>query len=146
MANLLDRAIWLLLHRSDVWTSLDGDAHDLLSAQPAPYSALFGAIERSVHEHGALAAGALLAELRESVAGDAHGNTALARIAGFHDPGTEGDIAVELAHVLDKLRLRAVKEELTLLFESGVDSPDAMRRSRELVDLQKLLMVPLPKV
>ena len=139
VANLLDRAIWLLLHRSDAWTGLDGDAHDLLSAQPAPYGALFGAIERSVHEHGALAASALLAELRESAADDALGSTALARIAAFHGPGTEGDIAVELSLVIAKLRLQAVDEELKLLFESGVDSPDSQRRGRELMETRKRL-------
>ena len=139
VANLLDRAIWLLLHRSDAWTGLDGDAHDLLSAQPAPYGALFGAIERSVHEHGALAASALLAELRESAADDALGSTALARIAAFHGPGTEGDIAVELSFVIAKLRLQAVDEELKLLFESGVDSPDSQRRGRELMETRKRL-------
>ena len=139
MANLLDRAIWLLLHRSDAWTGLDSDAHDLLSAQPAPYGALFGAVERSVHEHGALAPGALLAELRNSVAADALGSSVLARIAAFHGPGTESDIAFELSLVLSKLRLQAVDDELRLLFESGIDSPDSQRRSRELMLARKRL-------
>lgn len=132
-ANLLDRAIWLLVHRSETWADLDGDAHDLLSAQPAPYDALFGAIERGVHEHGALAPGAMLAELRNSVAADALGSAALARIAAFHGPGAENDIAFELSLVLAKLRLQAVDDELRRLFESGIDSPDSQRRSRELM-------------
>ncbi|HRP29057.1 MAG TPA: DNA primase [Burkholderiaceae bacterium] len=139
IANLLDRAIWLLLHRSDAWTALDGDAHDLLCVQPAPYAALFAAIERSIHEHGALAPGALLDELRQSVAGDALGSAALARIAAFHGPGTEGDTAVELSRVIAKLQLKAVDEELERLFESGVDSPDSQRRSRELMETRRRL-------
>ena len=63
-ANLLDRAIWLLLQRSELWLQLDNATHDLLAAQPDPYDRLFGAIERSAHEHGPLAGPALLAELQ----------------------------------------------------------------------------------
>lgn len=139
-ANLLDRAIWLLLLRSDLWSTLDGDSHDLLAAQAAPYDALFSAIERSVHEHGELAAGALLAELRASpAASEAAGATALDRIAAFHEPQPDGDIALELSHVLTKLRLQAVDEELERLFESGIDSPDARRRSDELMKARQRL-------
>ncbi|MCB2020547.1 MAG: DNA primase, partial [Burkholderiaceae bacterium] len=138
-ANLLDRAIWLLLHRSGLWATLDGGAHDLLAAQPAPYDALFRVIERSIHEHGELAASALLAELQGSVPNDAGGGAVLARIAAFHAPLADGDLALELSLVLSKLRLQAVDDELKQLFESGVDSPDAQRRSRELMETRKRL-------
>jgi DNA primase len=63
-ANLLDRAIWLLLHKCDMWSALDGEAHDELAAKAAPYDLFFGCIERSLHEHGPLAPTALLDELR----------------------------------------------------------------------------------
>jgi DNA primase len=63
-ANLLDRAIWLLLHRCEAWAALDGESHDILAAQAAPYDLFFGSIERSLHEHGAMAKAALLDELR----------------------------------------------------------------------------------
>ena len=139
MASLLDRAIWLLVHHSEAWAGLDGDAHDLLSAQSAPYDALFSAVERSMHEHGALAPAALLAELRASAAADGLGETVLARIAAFHSPGSESDIAFELSLVIAKLRLQAVDDELKLLFESGIDSPDSQRRSRELMLARKRL-------
>ena len=138
-ANLLDRAIWLLLHHSQAWIELAGEAHDLLCAQPGPYDALFASLERSVHEHGPLAPSALLAELREHAAADAPGSAVLARIAAFHGPGTESDAGAELARIIDKLRLQAVDEELKLLFESGVDSPDAQRRSRELMETRRRL-------
>ena len=36
-ASLLDRALWLLLQRSDWWDALDGDDHDLLRGQAAPH-------------------------------------------------------------------------------------------------------------
>ena len=138
-ANLLDRAIWLLLHRSELWTQLDGEAHDLLAAQPGPYDAFFGCIERCVHEHGPLAPAAMLGELRQKAEADNDGGAVLARIAEFHDPEPESDIAHELSLVIVKLRLNAVDEELKLLFDSGTQSPDSVRRSRELMDARKRL-------
>ena len=139
-ANLLDRAIWLLLQRSELWTQLDGESHDLLAAQPGPYDAFFGCIERCVHEHGPLAPAAMLAELRERAQhDDAGGAAVLTRIAEFHDPEAESDIAHELSLVITKLRLNAVDEELKALFDSGAQSPDALRRSRELMEARKRL-------
>ena len=138
-ASLLDRAIWLLLHRSDLWTQLDGESHDLLAAQPGPYDAFFGCIERCVHEHGPLAPAAMLGELRQKAQADNEGGAVLSRIAEFHDPEPECDIAHELSLVMLKLRLNAVDEELRLLFDSGAQSPDALRRSRELMDARKRL-------
>ena len=138
-ANLLDRAIWLLLHRSESWASLDGESHDILAAQAAPYDLFFGSIERSLHEHGALGAAALLAELRERAPEVEGGALVLARVAAFHDPEPATDLAKELTLVIAKLRLQAVDDELKLLFESGVQSPDAQARSRELVEARKRL-------
>ena len=146
-ANLLDRAVWLLLQRSELWAALDGESHDLLAAQAAPYDLFFGCIERSVLEHGALAANALLDELRSQA--QMHENVApavLARIAAFHDPSAETDIAAELALLLDRLRLQAVEEELKLLFESGsAQSPDAQSRGRELLGMQAQLKAKLSR-
>jgi DNA primase len=149
-ANLLDRAIWLLLHRSELWAQLDGETHDLLAAQPAPYDAFFGCIERCVHEHGPLAPAAMLDELRQNARSDngsdnasnAEGGAVLARIAAFHDPEPDSDIAHELSLVVMKLRLNAVDEELKLLFDAGAQSPDAHRRSRELMEARKRLKAP----
>ncbi|MES2991966.1 MAG: DNA primase [Pseudomonadota bacterium] len=139
-ANLLDRAIWLLLQRSEVWTRLDGGAHDLLAGQPAPYDALFGAIERCVHEHGPLAPAAMLDELRaQAPQDDPAAAGVLARIADFHDPEPEADIGHELSLVVTKLRLNAVDEELKALFDSGTQSPDAVSRSRELMEERRRL-------
>jgi len=147
-ANLLDRAVWLLLQRSELWAALDGESHDLLAAQAAPYDLFFGCIERSVLEHGPLAASALLDELRsQAQAQDNSGGPAvLARIAAFHDPSAETDIAAELALLLDRLRLQAVEEELKLLFESGsAQSPDAQSRGRELLAMQAQLKAKLSR-
>ena len=138
-ANLLDRAVWLLLHRCEMWTELDGESHDILAAHAAPYDTFFGSIERAVHEHGAIAPAALLDDLRARAAESGEGGAVLARIATFHDPEPQTDLAQELALVIGKLRLQAVDDELKLLFESGVHSPDIQRRSRQLMDLRKHL-------
>ncbi len=138
-ANLLDRAVWLLLHRSEIWTRLDGEAHDILAAQAAPYDHFFSCVERCLHEHGPLAPSAMLAELRAGCVQDSASVTVLSRIAGFHDPEPDSDIAHELSLVIAKLRLQAVDDELKLLFDSGVQSPDAQRRSRELMEARRRL-------
>ena len=137
-ATLLDRAIWLLLQQSELWSRLDGDTHELLMTQPAPHGAIFGGVERSLHEHGALASAALLDELRVQH-DDAATRAVLDRIAGFHAPEADADAATELERVVQKLRLSAVDDELRLLFESGVTSPDAQQRSRDLLEARRRL-------
>jgi DNA primase len=140
-ANLLDRAIWLLVHRSESWAALDGESHDILAAQAAPYDLFFGCIERSLHEHGAVAKAALLDELRQRADEVEGGAAVLSRITAFHDPEPTADLAAELALVIAKLRLQAVDDELKLLFESGVQSADAQTRSRELMEARRRLKV-----
>ena len=140
-ANLLDRAIWLLVHRSESWALLDGESHDILAAQAAPYDLFFGCIERSLHEHGAVAKAAMLDELSQRADEVSGGAAVLTRIAAFHDPEPEADLAAEFALVIAKLRLQAVDDELKLLFESGVQSADAQSRSRELMEARKRLKV-----
>ena len=140
--NLLDRAVWLLIQRSELWGALDGDAHDLLAGQAAPYDLYFSCIERSLHEHGPLAANALLEELhlRAGEQDDPVARSVLQRIAAFHAPSDETNIGAELERLLDRLRLQAVEEELKLMFESGTAiSPDAQARSRELLTIQARL-------
>jgi DNA primase len=63
----------------------------------------------------------------------------LSRIAEFHDPEPDADIAQEIALVITKLRLHAVDEELKLLFGSGEPSADAQRRALELMALRSRL-------
>jgi DNA primase len=150
-ASLLDRAVWLLLQRCELWSELDGESHDLLADQPAPYDLFFGAIERCLHDQGPLAPAALLTVLQAATAAApddtdptvggaaAEARGALARIAGFHAPQEETDVGVELAHVVAKLRLQAVDDELKALFESGVQSPDAQQRGRVLMETRRRL-------
>ena len=138
-ASLLDRAIWLLLQRCEMWSDLDGGSHDVLAAQPAPYDMFFSCIERCLHDQGPVAPAALLEALRAKAEAENEGSAVLARIAEFHDPEAGADVAQELALVVSKLRLQAVDDELKLLFESGVQSPDAQLRSRELMAARRSL-------
>jgi len=137
-ANLLDRALWLLIQRSDLWTALDGESHDILAGQAAPYDMFFGCLERSLNEHGPLGAAALLAELHALAAQDG-GAAVISRIAAFHDPDPQSDLARELAILIDRLRLQAVEDELKLLFDSGALSPDAQQRGKQLMATQSRL-------
>ncbi|MEO8060150.1 MAG: DNA primase [Burkholderiales bacterium] len=132
-ASLLDRAIWLLLHKCDMWSALDGEAHDELAAKAPPYDLFFGCIERSLHEHGPLAPATLLEELRSVAQQHPQGNAVIDRIAQFHDPEPQADLAQELRLVLDRLRLKDLEDELELLFQSGTLSPDAQQRSLQLM-------------
>ena len=143
-ANLLDRALWLLIQRSDLWSTLDGESHDILAGQAAPYDLFFGCLERSVSEHGPLAPAALLGELRAQAERDA-GGAVISRIAEFHDPDPASDPARELELVLMRLRLQAVEDELKLLFDSGALSPDAQQRGRQLSDARARLKAQLAK-
>lgn len=131
-ANLLDRALWLLIQRSELWATLDGASHDLLAAQTAPYDALFGGIERCIHEHGSMAPVALLTDLATQSGEAIDARSVLERVAAFHaaDPGV--DVDRDLALVLDGLRLRAVRDELDLMVEHGLISPDAHTRFKHL--------------
>jgi DNA primase len=143
-ANLLDRAVWLLVQRSELWGSLDGESHDLLAGQAAPYDTFFAGLERQLLEHGPLAAPTLLAELR--TAGEQIDAAAVIdRVAQFHDPDPQADLAHELAIVLDRLRLQAVEDELKLLFDSGALSSEAQQRGKELMAAQARLKAQLAR-
>jgi len=137
-ANLLDRALWLLLQRCELWVALDGESHDILAGQAAPYDDFFGCIEKCLLEHGPLSPSALLAEMRNG-AHSPGAESVISRIAAFHDPDPQTDFGHELEIVLDRLRLQAAEDELKLLFESGELSPDAQQRGKQLMALQAKL-------
>ncbi len=147
-ATMLDRLAWLLARHAGVWLELSGETHEFLFAQPAPYPMFFAALDRVLHEHGAISMAALLAELqtRPAGTGDDETNTSptglpalLKRLTGFH--AVEDDDA-PLRHVeaaLRQLRKSAVAEELQWLIESGELSEAATARRKALVDLTKEL-------
>ena len=139
-ANLLDRALWLLLHRSELWADLDNESHDMLAGQPEPYDRYFACVERTLLEHGSVSPAALMNELRGlATPGAANSIKVLDRIAQFHDPEAQTDIRAELNRSLDGLRLQSVEEELKLMFESGPLSVDAQRRCKQLMDSRAAL-------
>lgn len=132
-ANQLDRALWLLLQRAELWWEIDSSGHDLLADQAAPYATLFACVERCLHEHGPLGPTALLAEITAALGSDDAARSTLARIARFHDPEAHTDLKLQMDLLLDHLRLQEVDHELKLLFESGLMSPDIQARSAGLM-------------
>jgi DNA primase len=145
--NLLDRALWLMVSRSEMWHDIDGAAHDLLAEQPAPYGAAFAWLERHLSEHGAETAEALLQQLPADELG-AQGPALVRRISLLHENDAAIDLRRELAIVLGRLRLQALDEELKLLYESGDLSDDATERARALshrrADLKRQLSAGAP--
>jgi DNA primase len=141
-ANLLDRALWLLLHRCDLWAGIDGETHDMLAAQASPYDALF---EKVLLEHGALGQAALMQELQAIVAPGV-GHEVLARIRELHEPDPAMDFERDLRRVVDRMRLQAVEDELQELFGSDSLSADAQQRSRHLIATRSQLKAQLAVV
>ena len=144
-ANLLDRALWLLVQRSEIWLALDCNSQDLLAGQAAPYGALFGLLERTVQDHGALASDSLLAEL--AARAEALGaSLVVSRVKELVSPDPDADLGRDLAIVLDRLRLQSVEDELKLLFDSGPLSTEAQQRGKELHEERRRLTALLTKV
>ena len=142
-ANQLDRALWLLLNRAEMWWELDGHSHDLLADRAAPYAALFGGFERCLHDQGPLAPASLLTELTRLMQDDEHARATLERIALFHEPEAHTDLRQQLDLILDHLRLKDVDAELEQLFESGLMSPDIQARSADLMQSRARLKAAL---
>lgn len=144
-ANLLDRALWLLVHRCDLWTGIDGETHDMLAAQPPPYDALFGGFEKVLVEHGTLGKMALMQEL-QAIVTPGVGYEVLARIRELHEPDPDMDFQRDLRRVVDRMRLQAVEDELQELFGSDSLSADAQQRSRHLVAARSRLKAQLAEI
>lgn len=112
-ANELDRVLWLLIHRTELWDALDGAAQDLLAGQGGEYGELFSAVERSFHEHGPLTRAALLDDLAALTEGRA--SALLTRVAELLEPDPESDLGADLKVLVDRLRLRMLGEEINAL-------------------------------
>ncbi|MCM5679844.1 DNA primase [Schlegelella sp. S2-27] len=132
-ATLLDRALWLLVCRIELWDELGTAAHDLLAEQPAPYGPAFLWIERHLHEHGPENAETVLQGLlaQQEELGE-QGAALLQRVASFHANDPDVDIKRQLHIVLDQLTLAAIKDEWNLLSESGDFDGQAIQRTKEL--------------
>lgn len=133
-ATLLDRAAWLLARHAGVWLQLSADDHEFLASQPAPYAGFFAALERVLHDHGPMSVSALLEELERDADADTL-RPLLQRLRGFHEVDDEDPPAL-VAAVLQRLRQRAVDDELQWLIESGELSEAATERRNALIALR----------
>ncbi|MCG3189285.1 MAG: hypothetical protein LKCHEGNO_01589 [Burkholderiaceae bacterium] len=129
---MLDRAVWLLLQRCDLWEQVDAETHERLASQPAPYGAFFALLERCLHEHGALGRSGLVDWVRQESAHDPGLSSLLERSALLHDLDQHVDALEDLRTLMLRLQLEEVKDERRQLAEAGDLAGDALARYREL--------------
>src|SRR5574337_477113 len=130
-ATLLDRAAWLLARHPAQWHELPQDAHALLAGQPAPYGLFFAQLERLLHEHGPIRLPALLAQM----SGDDDAQVLaplLARLGAMLEVDDGAEAPAAIAAAIERLRARALDDELKLLAESGELSDIEHERFRTL--------------
>ena len=149
-ARPLERAAWLLSHRSDLWEQLPAEMHDLLCDQPVPLGPFFSWLDRLVADQGPVNATELLAQLRIQAQGDAETapppdapwsaapadealNALAQRLENFHDVGDGQETAQELIALIRPLQLQALNDELELLLQSGELSEAAETRKVDLI-------------
>ena len=138
MATSLDRAVWLVVQRSDLWELLEPEVQQLLTEQPAPHGDFFSWLDRIVHEHGTLSPSAIGAEL-EADGGTGTLSPLHARIREFHDMPTGDGARQELEVIIDRLRLGATQSELEFLAGASDLSDAAKARQRDLLQRQRVL-------
>ncbi|HEX5374370.1 MAG TPA: DNA primase [Aquabacterium sp.] len=162
-ARPLERAAWLLLHRSDLWEQLPPEIHDLLCEQPMPLGAFFSWLDRLITDQGPLAAPALLAQLsgQATEGSDEHAIapwagaeggrdealSALAqRLTHFHDVVADTLSVDDLVALIRPLQLQALRDELELLLQSGELSEAAEARKFELIRLTNALKLEITRL
>lgn len=139
-ANDLDRVLWLLIHRTELWDSLDGTAQDLLAGQGGGYGELFSAVERSLHEHGPLTRAALLEDL--AVLSEGRGAAVLERVSALVEPESQVDLQADLRVLIDRQRLQALNEHIDALLAAGEAPQRSLFRERD--ELKNRLSAPPP--
>jgi DNA primase len=142
-STLLDRAVWLLLQRGNLWEQIGAEDHERLAAQPAPFGSFFVSLDRCMHEHGPLSRSGLLEWLRGASTNDAELAALLDRSAALHDLDDAVDALADLRTVLLRLQLEQVNGERSLLVGSGQLSADALTRFNELGKRQSELSAAL---
>ena len=130
--KLLDRVAWLLARHPDLWLALSEADHARLGALPLPHGPFFCALERIVHDHGALTLEALEGEILGLEQSDAIAPL-MARVRGLHHFEQDANAADDLRTLMHRLHQQAVDEELQWLMESGELSADALARSKALL-------------
>jgi DNA primase len=138
----LDRAVWLLARRSDLWETLTPDAHGLLVEQPSPYGEFFGGLDRLIHDEGAVSAPIVFERLGHDAPAV---RTMIDRVAQLLEMPVDDGAAEALAALVAWLELDAVQAELKLLAESGDLSDAARERQIALYRRQQALKAPPPR-
>lgn len=138
-ANALDRVFWVLFNRCANWLTLPEDDRALLCEQPDPYGPVFTCF-RNVEDLDALAGQSALDEFTHALLNaSARSSELLSRFCDFLPPEPDLDLQREMTLLCSKLRLQAIEDEMKTLFDAGVSSPDAQRRSLELMNARRAL-------
>ena len=128
-----DRALQMLLARSEWWDALSAQDHDLLHALPAPHGALVAWLEREIAEHGPRPWAALrLALVDDALLADAGVDAATWQ--ADVDTGDAHDAQPEdLRRAVDHLHERALKASLEAAARDAAHDASAMARYRDLL-------------
>ncbi|MEY4764004.1 MAG: hypothetical protein RI907_677 [Pseudomonadota bacterium] len=147
----LERAAWMLLHRSDLWEHLPPDIQQLLCEQPMPLGAFFTWLDRVVMDEGPLASTALLERLSadanspEGIVGDTALIALAQRLGALHEVTLTEQTADEVIALAQPMQLRALNDELDLLLQSGELSEQAEARKLELIGLSTQLKLAISR-
>jgi DNA primase len=154
----LERAARIVLRHADLWLDLGDHAHEVLVGQPSPFGEFFAAVDRIIHDQGALPMAAMLHEMgvrNDSTGGQPHHDAAgaaeavpalLRRLLELDDIGDEEQPRAQMDAVLHHLAEQAVDDELQMLAESGELSEAAMTRGRQLVAQRNHLRANRPRL
>jgi DNA primase len=154
-ARPLERAAWMLLHRSELWEQLPPELCDLLCDQPLPLGAWFRWLDRQIIDEGPQPAADLLARLTDGVR-ESPDEAELAsvdeplqklaqRLQGFHDMGELPAKASDLVALIRPMQLQVLNDELDLLLQSGELSETAEQRKLELFRLTRELKLEISR-
>ncbi|MCU0928500.1 MAG: DNA primase [Burkholderiaceae bacterium] len=128
-----DRALQMLLARSDWWDALSAHDHELLHALPAPHGALVSWLEREIAEHGARP----WAALRLALADDAQLAEAGVDVAAWQADVDTGDAhdaqPDDLRRAVDHLHERALKAALEVAARDAAHDAGALAHYRDLL-------------
>jgi DNA primase len=132
----LDRGVWLLVQRCDLWERLDAGSHELLCEVLDPHGTFFRWLDRRFHDEGPLSPQTLLGEMLDG--GEALGLATLAqRLGTLHEIAAGEHAEAELRVIADRVRLDALGRDLETLIADQPISPQAMesiRRTRAEAD------------
>ncbi|WP_374318666.1 DNA primase [Aquabacterium sp.] len=145
-ARPMDRIVWMLTARSELWEQLPSALHDLLCGQSGIHGDFFRWLDRLIHDQGPLAQPELIQAMQESTQphedelpdmpelDDPEGFAPLLqRVQQFHDVLTGQESVSDLIGLIRPFELQALNDELELLTQSGELSEAAEARKRELI-------------